>query len=291
MIKEKFMINIDKIANEMKLSYESSDITMLSCELSLPDKNEVINILNDIRGLFFPAYFDANHVGISTVEFSKDLIEKIYGTLKTQIALALNFKSKENISSDAEKIADEFINALPSVHKMLIKDAHAAFDGDPAAQSHEEVIFSYPGFYAVFVYRVAHLLYMAKVPFIPRMMSEFAHAQTGIDINPGAKIGEYFFIDHGTGVVIGETSEIGNHVKIYQGVTLGALSLRKGQALAGIKRHPTVMDNVTIYSGASILGGETVIGEGAIIGGNSFITGSVPAKAKVSVKLPELIIK
>ena len=287
LIKEKFMINIDKITKEMKNSYKSSDITMLSSELYLPDKGQVIEILNDIISLLFPAYSGLDEVNSD----SKILLKKIYESLKCQISFALNFKTKDDISAKAEKITDEFINALPSVHKMLIKDAHAAFDGDPAAQSKEEVIFSYPGFFAISVYRVAHLLYMANVPFIPRMMSEHAHSKTGIDINPGAKIGEYFFIDHGTGVVIGETSEIGNHVKIYQGVTLGALSLRKGQALSGIKRHPTVMDNVTIYSGASILGGETIIGEGAVIGGNSFITESVPAKAKVSVKFPELIIK
>jgi serine O-acetyltransferase len=285
------MIDIDKVASDMKVSYEKSDITMFSSELALPDKSEIIEILNDIRNLFFPAYFDADEIGKDAIQFSKPLIEKIYSKLKTQVELALSFKSKENVKENAEKITDEFVKALPQVHRMLVKDAHATFDGDPAAQSKEEIIFSYPGFYAISIYRVAHLLYLANVPFIPRMMSEHAHGKTGIDINPGATIGEYFFIDHGTGIVIGETTEIGKHVKLYQGVTLGALSPRKGQILSGKKRHPTVMDNVTIYSGASILGGETVIGEGAVIGGNSFITESVSANARVSVKLPELIIK
>jgi serine O-acetyltransferase len=167
----------------------------------------------------------------------------------------------------------------------------ATFEGDPAAKCKEEIIFSYPGFYAIFIYRIANLLYKQSVPFIPRMMTEHAHDRTGIDINPGATIGEYFFIDHGTGVVIGETTKIGNRVKIYQMVTLGALSPRKGQSLAGVKRHPTVEDDVTVYSGASILGGETVIGKGAVIGGNCFLTESVAAGARVSAKQPELIIK
>ena len=152
-------------------------------------------------------------------------------------------------------------------------------------------IFSYPGLYAIFVYRIAHVLYKAEVPFIPRIMTEHAHSKTGIDINSGATIGEYFFIDHGTGIVIGETCTIGNHVKLYQGVTLGALSTRKGQQLSGVKRHPTIEDNVTIYSGATILGGETVIGARTIIGGNCFVTSSVPPDTKVSLKEPELVFK
>ena len=171
-----------------------------------------------------------------------------------------------------------------------MKDVQAAFDGDPAAHSKEEIIFCYPGLFAIFVYRMAHELYRMKVPFIPRIMTEYAHSHSGIDINPGATIGEYFFIDHGTGVVIGETTIIGNNVKIYQGVTLGALSTRSGQLLRDVKRHPTIEDDVTIYSSASILGGETVIGKGVVIGGNAFITSSVPAGSRVSVRNPELTI-
>ena len=173
---------------------------------------------------------------------------------------------------------------------LLFTDLDATFEGDPAAKSKEEIVFSYPGFYAITVYRVAHVLYTLGVPLIPRMMTEHAHGKTGIDINPGASIGKYFFIDHGTGIVIGETTVIGEHVKVYQNVTLGALSPRKGQSLAGIKRHPTVEDDVTIYSGASILGGDTVIGRGAVIGGNCFLTESVAAGVRVSAKQPELII-
>ena len=167
----------------------------------------------------------------------------------------------------------------------------AEYNGDPAANSREEIIFSYPGLFAIFVYRYAHVLYQMKVPFIPRIMTEYAHGETGIDINPGANIGEYFFIDHGTGIVIGETTDIGNNVKIYQGVTLGALSTRKGQQLSGIKRHPTIEDNVVIYANTTILGGETIIGANSVVAGNTFVTKSIPANTKVASTMPELEIK
>ncbi|MDD6212755.1 MAG: serine acetyltransferase, partial [Clostridiales bacterium] len=199
--------------------------------------------------------------------------------------------SKEEISRRAEQVCTYFFGRISYIQQMLLKDIQAGFDGDPAAKSKEEIIFSYPGFSAILVYRIAHELYLKNVPLIPRIMTEYAHGLTGIDINPGASIGEYFFIDHGTGVVIGETTQIGNNVKLYQGVTLGALSTRSGQLLSGVKRHPTIENNVTVYSGATILGGETVIGEESIIGGNAFITESIPKYTKVSVKNPELTIK
>lgn len=281
----------ENIAKEMAKSYKESDITLFSSELELPDKNEVIAVIDDIQHLFFPAYFDVVNGSWEGEEFASKHLSSIYFRLKKQIELALSFKTKKKVATESKEIADKFIESLPNIHKLLIKDVHANFEGDPAAGSKEEIIFSYPGFYAIFVYRIANVLYKFGVPFVPRIMTEYAHGKTGIDINPGATIGEYFFIDHGTGIVIGETTTIGNHVKLYQGVTLGALSPRKGQSLAGVKRHPTVCDNVTIYSGASILGGDTVIGEGAIIGGNSFITESVEAGSRVSVKKPELIIK
>ena len=285
------MIDINKIAKEMEASHEKSDVTMFSKDIALPDRDEVITILADIRKLFFPAYFGTAELSGGEEKFVSDMLLSIYEKVKRQISLALSFSSKQKSAADAEKAANDFMKSLPKIHKMLIKDIQATFEGDPAAQSREEIIFSYPGFFAIFVYRIAHVLYLAKIPFVPRMMTEYAHGKTGIDINPGATIGEYFFIDHGTGIVIGATTEIGRHVKLYQGVTLGHLSPRKGQILSGIKRHPTVRDNVTIYSGASILGGNTVIGEGAVIGGNSFITESVEAGARVSSKMPELIIK
>ena len=172
-----------------------------------------------------------------------------------------------------------------------MKDVEAQLAGDPAAGSKDEVILAYPGLYTIFIYRYAHVLYELKVPMLPRIMSEYAHGKTGIDINPGAEIGEYFFIDHGTGIVIGETCEIGNHVKIYQGVTLGALSLRKGQALSGTKRHPTIEDNVVIYANATILGGNTVIGKNSVVAGNTFVIESIPADTTVSAYMPELKYK
>ena len=178
---------------------------------------------------------------------------------------------------------------IPKVREYLETDLQAAYDGDPAARSKDEIVFSYPGLYAITVYRLAHELFLLGVPLIPRMMTEQAHSKTGIDIHPGATIGKYFFIDHGTGIVIGETTIIGCHVKLYQGVTLGALSTKGGQKLRDVRRHPTIGDNVTIYSGASILGGETVIEEGVVIGGNSFITQSIKKGTKVSVRNQELI--
>lgn len=285
------MLDITKIAKEMTESYKGSAITMTPEALSLPNREEIIDILSDIKKLMFPPYFASNEAKGDALSFAEPLLFSIYGRIKKQIALALSFKNKGDVSAEAEKIASRFVSELPKIHKILITDAEAAFEGDPAAKSKEEIIFSYPGFYAIFVYRVAHLLYEDGVDFVPRVMTEYAHSSTGIDINPGATIGEYFFIDHGTGIVIGETTVIGKRVRLYQGVTLGALSPRKGQILSGVKRHPTIKDNVTIYSGASILGGDTVIGEGAVIGGNSFITESVADNARVSIKLPELIIK
>ena len=200
-------------------------------------------------------------------------------------------KTKEEVEIEAERICSEFFVELPDVQRILLTDVQAGYDGDPAAKSKEEIIFCYPGLLAIYVYRVAHILYEKKVPLIPRIMTEYVHGRTGIDINPGAEIGEYFFIDHGTGIVIGETTKIGKYVKLYQGVTLGALSTRDGQQLSGVKRHPTIEDHVTIYSNSSVLGGETVIGENTIIGGNTFITRSIPANTKVSAKSPELVIK
>ena len=285
------MKNIEIVAKKMAESYKSSEVTMLTSCSGLPVRDEVIGILNEVKALMFPAYFAPKEAMVDATEFAEELLNSIYFRLKKQVALALSFKCKEDVSEKAEKITEDFISALPEIHRILLTDVNATFEGDPAASSKEEIIFSYPGFYTIFVYRVAHLLYQSGVPFVPRMMTEYAHDKTGIDINPGATIGEYFFIDHGTGIVIGETTVIGKHVKLYQGVTLGALSPRKGQSLAGVKRHPTVKDNVTIYSGASILGGDTVIGEGAVIGGNSFITESVGENSRVSVKKPELIIK
>lgn len=283
------MVNFEKIKEELKKGYAK---TTAKCDekLALPEFQEIKSILNDLRKLFYPAFFARSELFDGVDGFIERLSGSLYFRLKKQIALSLSCGEKES-EARAEEIVDGFFAQLPEIQRVLATDVQASFDGDPAATCKEEIILSYPGFFAIFVYRIAHELYKYGVPFLPRMMTEYAHGKTGVDINPGAKIGEYFFIDHGTGIVIGETAVIGNGVKIYQGVTLGALSPRYGQSLSGVKRHPTVEDNVTIYSGASILGGETVIGEGAVIGGNAFVLESVEKGAKVSSKIPELIVK
>lgn len=292
--KPEFENTINRIADNYSCE---KDMPIYCEEMKLPDRNEIVDILNEIERILFPAYFGVNSLkGMTASEYVEKTLVSIYYQLKTQLELALSLSKCANVknkfeANELENICDEFINELPKLQEILLKDVTANFEGDPAATSRSEIILSYPGFYAIFVYRIAHELYKRNVPFVPRMMTEYAHGKTGIDINPGAEIGEYFFIDHGTGIVIGETTKIGKGVKIYQGVTLGALSPRKGQTLSGVKRHPTVEDNVTIYANTTILGGETVIGENSVIGGNSFITRSVEKNSYVSVKPPELIIR
>ena len=228
-------------------------------------------------------------MGLPAQDYEFQLLESIQIQLEHQIALTLPQTPADRERAGA--ISLDLIAHLPAIQKMLLKDMDAIFDGDPAAASKEEILFAYPGLYAIFVYRVAHPLYEAHVPLIPRIMSEYAHSRTGIDIHPGATIGAHFLIDHGTGIVIGETTVIGDHVKLYQGVTLGALSPRNGHNSIPGKRHPTVEDNVTIYSGATILGGDTVIGRNTVIGGNAFLTQSVSGNTKVVIKAPETIYK
>lgn len=300
---------------EITHNYESHDVLMAKEGIHLPSRDTIIHLIKELRRIMFPGYFgDENLATYVGDYFVGSHLNHIYEVLKEQIVTALIYQNTviidretvheegqkeagcdrltpEQAEENAEEICRYFISRLPHVQQMLLKDVQAGFDGDPAAQSKEDIIISYPGLFAIYVYRVAHELYKKQVPYIPRIMTEYAHSRTGIDINSGAEIGEYFFIDHGTGVVIGETTTIGNHVKLYQGVTLGALSTRMGQQLAGVKRHPTIEDNVTIYSGSSILGGDTVIGHGTVIGGNAFITESVAAETKVIVKNPEMTFK
>lgn len=287
---------IKNASAEMTENYNISELFPKKNDKVLPDEKTIENIIHKTRRLVFPGYFgDESLAEMTSGVFEDGLLIDIYSSLKKQIKLALIYRCKCEKDCDAENLAaesaKEFVKALPEIQKTIFKDVEAGFNGDPAANSRGEIIVSYPGLFAIFVYRIAHILYTLDIPIIPRMMTEYAHGKTGIDINPGATIGEYFFIDHGTGVVIGETTTIGKNVKIYQGVTLGALSTRKGQALSGVKRHPTIEDDVTIYSGSSILGGETVVGKGAIIGGNAFITSSIAPNTKVIVKNPELILE
>ena len=292
--------NINNIIKQAVLditeNYKNEELFILKEGYAMPHRDTIIGIIKELRTVMFPGYFGNENIPTESAGyFVGHRLTAIYNTLKKQIEAAI-FYGKERCCYDciglqAEEICNMFFSSLTHVQQMLLKDVQAGFDGDPAAKSKEDIIISYPGLFAIYVYRIAHVLYEQGVPFIPRIMTEYAHSRTGIDINAGATIGEYFFMDHGTGIVIGETTTIGNNVKIYQGVTIGALSTRMGQQLKGVKRHPTIENNVTIYSGSTILGGETVIGEGAIIGGNAFIVESVPAYAKVSIKAPELVFQ
>lgn len=293
MKKEDIQGILQGVVEEMsRVSLESEWINTRE-EKRLPSRMVIIETIKELRRVMFPGYFGDENIAVSGPKyFVGHCLSMLYEKLKPQLMAAFAYQETEEDGAErAEKVCQVFFQSLPQIQKQLLKDVQAFFDGDPAAKSKEDIIFSYPGFFAIYVYRMAHVLYQLEVPFVPRIMTEYAHGRTGIDINSGARIGEYFFIDHGTGVVIGETTEIGDYVKLYQGVTLGALSTRSGQKLAGVKRHPTIKDHVTIYSGSSILGGETVIGEHSVIGGNAFITSSVPAYTRVSVKNPELAFK
>ena len=282
------MTNTADIARAMAATMESASIPMYGNKLRLPDRGAIIALIRELRRLFFPAYFgDPQLMALSAENYAALLLERIEMALTTQIALAL----PESEAVQASQIAQAVVAELPHIQQVLLTDIEATFDGDPAAANREEIVFAYPGLFAIFVYRIAHELYLRQVPMIPRIMTEYAHSRTGIDIHPGAQIGPWFFIDHGTGIVIGETTVIGSHVKLYQGVTLGALSPRAGHASLPGKRHPTVCDYVTIYSGASILGGETVIGEHSVVGGNAFLTGSVADNTRVVITAPETVFK
>ena len=289
-----FNNRLDDIVLQLQNGYQSSDLFFNRDGLERPNRNAIIDILHDFRQLIFPGYFgEEKPTRTSAPYFAGHMLTHIYEELFPQIELALAYNEgglTESVTLRAEEAAVGLLLEIPNIQRLLLIDVEAALNGDPAAGSREQIIFSYPGVYAIFVHRIAHELYLRKIPYIPRIMSEYVHGLTGIDINAGATIGEYFFIDHGTGVVIGETTTIGNNVKIYQGVTLGALSTRAGLKLAGKKRHPTIEDDVTIYSNSSVLGGQTVIGTGCTIGGNAFITSSIPPFSRVSVKNPELTI-
>ena len=263
-----------------------------------PNKDDIVKIITQIQNMIFPGYYKNKNYRIYTVRNNLSMqLEDVLYNLSKQISIVLKYlpeyeeKDEKDLLCEAEQLSLQFLDKITKIRALIQTDLEAAFDGDPAAFNKPEIIFSYPGLYAIMVNRIAHELYLLGVPLIPRIMTEYAHSKTGIDIHPGATLGRYFFIDHGTGIVIGETTEIGDNVKIYQGVTLGALSTREGQKLHGKKRHPTIEDNVTIYSGASILGGNTVIGHDSVIGGNAFITTSIPSNTRVSIKNQELEYK
>ena len=260
-----------------------------------PDKRAIVDVVEKMMKILYPGYYSDKVYKIYSLSNNMAAtIEDVIFHLKKQIMIVLKYSNREKFVTEqeledkAKKITLEFMRKIPSIREIIETDIDAAYEGDPAADSKDEIIVSYPGLYAISVYRMAHELQLLSVPMIPRIMTEYAHTVTGIDIHPGAVIGKYFFIDHGTGIVIGETTEIGDHVKIYQGVTLGGLSTRGGQKLNEKKRHPTIGNNVTIYSGASILGGETLIGDDVVVGGNTFIVNSVEKGTRVSAKKQEL---
>lgn len=266
----------------------------------IPSKDAIIQIVNQLQRLLYPGYFVSVRLDPANVQYYiGQETATLFDALSLQIALCIRHECTRNnlqcthCEERGREEAISFIKELPDIRVLLAKDVRAAFEGDPAAKSYDEIIFCYPGLQAVTVYRIAHQLLRQGIPLMPRIMCEYIHGLTGIDIHPGARIGESFFIDHGVGVVIGETTEIGNRVRIYQGVTLGAISLPKDEVerLRGKKRHPTIEDDVVIYAGATILGGETVIGSNSVIGGNVWLTESVPADTRVFINKPDLVLR
>ena len=266
----------------------------------IPSEGFVTDIIDMFREVLFPGYFTREKLDPINLRYSLgQTISKLFDLLADIIAHNIRHdclryhQSCSSCESRGHSIALEMMESIPEIRQILASDVRAAYEGDPAAKSHDEIIFSYPGIYAMSVYRVAHKLFELGVPLLPRIMTEHAHSITGIDIHPGATIGNRFVIDHGTGVVIGETTRIGNNVRIYQGVTLGALSLPKGagEKLRGKKRHPTIEDDAIIYSGATILGGDTVIGARSVVGGNVWLTESIPPDTTVMLENPRLVIK
>ena len=254
---------------------------------NLPSKTTIASITIDLLRLLFPGFFDEKPIHSSELKVVMvSLVDSVIGRLEDEISKSLEYAppaglQKKDYRAAARDLTLEFLSSLPRIRELLKTDAEAAYAGDPAALSQEEIIVAYPFMEAIAVQRLAHELYLKQIALIPRIMTEWAHCRTGMDIHPGAKIGSHFFVDHCTGTVVGETCEIGDHVKMYHGVTLGAKSTSGGQQLRGQKRHPTIEEGVTIYPGATILGGETVIGARSTIGGNVFLTGSVPPDSLV----------
>jgi serine O-acetyltransferase len=291
----------DKLSRAIIKTYQGGTGINFIDTQNLPVRSQIITLIELFTELVFPGYTGKKEITKDNVKYiTGDIICEIRTKLTEQIEKALQYRwqlenkgKKKNFARKSEDAAEYVLEKIPYIREMLKSDVQAAFEGDPAAKSYEEIVLSYPCITAIAVYRIAHQLYIKEIPLIPRIMTEWAHEKTGIDINPGAEIGKNFFIDHGTGVVIGETTVIGNNVKIYQGTTLGALSFPKderGRIIKGGKRHPTIEDNVTIYAEATILG-DIVIGRNSVVGGNVWIKESVPAGVTVMTPQPELIYK
>lgn len=289
---------LPQVVKKLLSSWSTKECYEHISPVSMPSQDKIIEIVEQSKRVLFPGYFTSTKLHSSNLEYyiGKQTTD-LYDKMAEQITMSIRHDCRRNelpctdCEAQSHSLAFKFIQSLPKVASLLTTDIRAALEGDPATRSPDEVIFCYPGLLATMIFRIAHELYLLEVPIIPRIMTEYAHSLTGIDIHPGATIGEGFFIDHGTGVVIGETTIIGKNVRIYQGVTLGALSLPRdaGEKMRNKKRHPTIEDNVIIYSNTTILGGNTVIGEGSIIGGNIWLTESVDTGTKVLLKRPELI--
>ncbi len=292
--------SLDSVVSEICSTYSDEKGINHVEGFNLPGEEEVIDILNELVEIVFPGYAGRKTLSLRNIHyFVGETVTKAYSQLSDQIARAMRYNCTKNDCKDCDvpKLSSEaamgLLKSLAGIRETMKLDVQAAFEGDPAAKSLDEIVLSYPGIKAITTHRIAHELFSRNVPLIPRMMGEYAHRRTGIDIHPGAKIGGSFFIDHGTGVVVGETAVIGRNVKIYQGVTLGALSFPRdasGNIIKGKKRHPTIEDDVTIYSGATILG-DIVVGKGSVIGGNVWLTETVPPGTKITATIPELKIK
>ncbi|MDO5552474.1 MAG: serine acetyltransferase [Planctomycetia bacterium] len=297
--------NLPNVTADIVRSYAEVHTTHHLDHCPLPNKDVIVEILVDLMDILYPGYRHRDRLNVNNVVYHVgDTIDRTFDRLATQISRAFCHGNKSQVECTPQKKRDfevlgevkalAFLSTLSALRRSLAKDVEAAYAGDPACTGSDEVIFCYPGLEAITVYRLAHSLHELGVPLIPRIMTEWAHNRTGIDIHPGASIGEYFFIDHGTGVVIGETCEIGNWVKLYQGVTLGALSFPKdaqGNLVRGKKRHPTIEDNVVVYAGATILGGETVIGHDCVVGSNVWLVNSVSPGSTVTIEKPRLVVR
>ncbi len=300
----KLKYKLPEITDKIVDTYSHCEVPLHHLETTpLPSRESIVQILEILQEIIFPGYFGKKGLDIHSIKYHVgDSLETVYEMLFREIYRGIRHgcqlsQLSESICSHCEEIAENqtvtFLEEIPNLRHALACDVQAAYDGDPAAKGYDEIIFSYPCILTIMVYRIAHELQLLGIPLLPRIMTEFAHSKTGIDIHPGARIGKNFFIDHGTGVVIGETTEIGQNVKLYQGVTLGALSFPKdetGNIVRGKKRHPTIEDDVVIYAGATVLGGDTIIGKGSIIGGNVWLTHSVPPGTKVLISDPQLIM-
>jgi serine O-acetyltransferase len=285
-------LKLNPIRDQILASYRSAGGINNIDGCNLPSKRALASICEDLLQLLFPGFHDQEPIHSQHLSrLTGHRLLSIADRLREELHKSARLNAKPDPNADeVEEITLRFLSNLPAVRELLASDVKAAFDGDPAASGTNEVILAYPFLEAIAIQRLAHQLYRLNVPLIPRMMTEWAHARTGIDIHPGAQIGSHFFIDHGTGVVIGETAVIGSHVKLYQGVSLIAKSLAGGQALRGKKRHPTVENNVTLYSGATIMGGETVVGAGSTVGASVFLTHSVPPRSLVFYEERQLCI-